>query len=221
MSKILNTFNEDKQKNFTSFLIKIKRLEKIINAEISLDDKYNLEIFKEIKDSKGNLRKYKIKKEEESFINQIQKYIQNKKEEDEKYLNFLNNKLVISKEIFSVKYLSKYNNELKKEEDKLNNLDRELRNLEKINLLTDIDKRVNDIFMKYEQNLIDNINILIEENKEKENEEWMEEIKSILTNINTVDKNNEKIEEIRSIYEIDEVKDYINNKNQEIKEKDE
>jgi calcium-dependent protein kinase len=179
------------------------------------------EIFKEIKDSKGNLRKYKIKKEEESFINQIQKYIQNKKEEDEKYLNFLNNKLVISKEIFSVKYLSKYNNELKKEEDKLNNLDRELRNLEKINLLTDIDKRVNDIFMKYEQNLIDNINILIEENKEKENEEWMEEIKSILTNINTVDKNNEKIEEIRSIYEIDEVKDYINNKNQEIKEKDE
>ena len=221
LSKILNTFNEDKQKNFTSFLIKIKRLEKIINAEISLDDKYNLEIFKEIKDSKGNLRKYKIKKEEESFINQIQKYIQNKKEEDEKYLNFLNNKLVISKEIFSVKYLSKYNNELKKEEDKLNNLDRELRNLEKINLLTDIDKRVNDIFMKYEQNLIDNINILIEENKEKENEEWMEEIKSILTNINTVDKNNEKIEEIRSIYEIDEVKDYINNKNQEIKEKDE
>ena len=218
LSNILNSFTEDTQKDLKYFLIKIKRFNKIINAEISLGDKYNLKILKEPKNANGNLRMYKIKEEEEDFIEELKKYIKNKKDEDFKYHYFLTNKLVVSKEIFSLKYLSKYNDLLKNEEEKLTNLDRELRNLEDIKLLEDIDKKVNEIFNKYEKNLIENINSIVLENKEKENEEWVEEVKSISSNLKNIEKNNEKVEEIRSIYEIDEVKDYINNLKEEKKE---
>ena len=218
LSDILNTFSEETQKNLKFFLIKIKRFKKIINAEISIGDKHNLDILKETKNSNGYLRMYKIKEEEESFINEIKDYIMNRKNEDNAYHNFLTNKLVISKAIFSLKYLSKYNDSLKNEENELNNLDRELRNLENINLLGEIDNRVNHIFIKYENKLIEKINNIVTENKEKEDEEWIVETKDILNNLQSIEKYNERIEEIRSIYEIEEVKDFLNNLKEEVEE---
>ena len=205
LKEIYNNIKSPEEKEIRkNYLIIIKNLEKIINGNIISIKKQNTVV---LDDAIPGLMMEE--KEKEQFKTDLQNYLDKKKEEDDNYHKFIDKKLMISKAINSIKYISKYYKDLKNETKELTKLDKELRKIEDIKEFDKIEDDVNNIFLKHEDNIIKSLKSAIEKVTDDGND-WKKEIEEKIQN---TEKKEEKIcdriEEIRSIYEVDEIRDYL------------